>query len=403
MHLLLSRYSRSSVPATGHVPPAKPATLLCVANFPANTGFAWNFIESLYAGVAGRLAPDGVRTLVCYPEIREPPESLKTSPAGAIEHDFQLDSLSGIRAALRLIREENVRTLYLTDRPAWSPVYPLLRGAGVSRIVVHDHTSGRRTIPTGLKRPLKIASRRIPGTIADVTVAVSEYVGRRKREVDLLPPASIRVVPNSVPLGAPPPQSDLRTLFQIPSQRPIIVSASRATPEKGIDRLLLALDSLWGDLAGPKPVFVYMGDGPFLPHLKRLASELRPAGSVIFAGYREDAFGLLGTADIAVVPSIWEEAFGLAALEPMVWGVPVIASRIGGLPEVIADGATGLLVPPGDVDALARALQHLLEDPAARRILGKQAAEHAKGFDLETEIRALTGILRHPSSKATHP
>ena len=122
--------------------------LLCVSNYPANTGYAWDFIESWYARMADQLAVEGVRTLVAYPRIEAPPRTLDGSSATAVELDAGFRTLRSVRDTIRLMRDEKVRVLYLTDCPAWSTRYALLRGGGgAGYIVVHDHASGDRSIP----------------------------------------------------------------------------------------------------------------------------------------------------------------------------------------------------------------------------------------------------------------
>jgi hypothetical protein len=108
-------------------------SLLCFANFCSNTGYAWDFIESLYARVADHLAESGIRTFVAYPEINEPPKSLDGSVAKPVELALSLDGRRSLQPVIEFIRRENVRVLYLTDQPAWSWAYLRLRWAGVRR------------------------------------------------------------------------------------------------------------------------------------------------------------------------------------------------------------------------------------------------------------------------------
>lgn len=382
----------------------RPDSLLCVANFPSNTGYAWNFIEGLYAGVADRLATGGTRTWVAYPYVGAPPESLRGSAATPVELDVRLDSAPAMRALLSFIRRESVRTIYLTDRPAWHPGYALLRLAGVRRIVVHDHTSGERTRPAGAKRMLKRLSRRLPWMTADVVVGVSDFVVRRKLEVDLIPPGRVRRIWNSLVIPAPTPDAGqrLRETFDLSADRPVVCCACRAAREKGVQDLILAFDQVlasWPSSA-PRPALVYMGDGPYLSTLRELRAELDSRADIVFAGYRADATELLAGADLCVVPSIWQEAFGLAVLEPMARGVPVIATTVGGIPEVALHEETGLLVPPGDVEAIAAAMERLLGSPGLRRTLGESGRRRAIAhFSLDDEIDALTELLQ-PGSPA---
>lgn len=370
--------------------------LLCVVNYPANTGYAWDFIESVYADVADALAGRGIETLIAYPALDGTPPGLRGRSARALQLDVRLSG-SGLFTLLRFIRAENVRALYLSDRPAWHPAYALLHALGVRTILSQDHTSGERTRPQGLKRALKLASRRVRWMLADDIVAVSDFVARRKREVDLVPSNRIHRIYNSLPpwdSGEEIPA--LRGELGIAPERPVVACACRASPEKGVPVLMSAFERLLRDWPGrrPRPALVYFGDGPDAPRLQALRDRSPVGGDIALAGYRSDARVLVGQADVAVVPSTWGEAFGLAALEPMSHGVPVVASRVGGLPEVVLDGETGVLVPPGDADALASALRSLLLDEGRRRYLGAAGRVRAqRAFDRETQVEDLIALL----------
>jgi len=125
--------------------------LLCVANFPANTGFAWTFIEGLFAGLAGALHDSGVSTWVAYPEVSSYPETLRASPAEPIQLRVAFEEPASLYRLARAVRLLRVSTLYLCDRPTWHPGYGLLRLCGVRTIIVHDHTSGAYSAPSGLR------------------------------------------------------------------------------------------------------------------------------------------------------------------------------------------------------------------------------------------------------------
>ncbi len=373
------------------------ASLLCISNYPANTGFAWNFIEELYADLADRLAAGGVRTWVGYPAMAESPRPLNGSAARPVELGFDLTSWKGIRSAMRFISRERVRVIYLSDRDPWHPAYPLLRLAGLRRLIVQDHTSGARTRPRGIWRSAKWLSRRFPGFVADEVIAVSDYVARRKLEVDLIPPDRVRRVWNSVRPAAPQPDARrrLHDRFGIADGRPIVMCTCRAAPEKGVDHLLRAFDDMPRQAGAARPVLVYLGDGPMLPELGALRAGLRFADDVILGGYCADAPDLVAGAELCVVPSTWEEAFGLAALEPMRHGVAVIASRTGGIPEIVRHDETGLLVPPGDEAALRDAIVQLLSDPIKRQRLGASGRHVAAiEFSRSTAVDQLVTLMR---------
>lgn len=367
--------------------------LLCVANFATNTGYAWDFIEGLYAAVADDVAQFGIRTWVAYPTIGEPPASLSGSAAIPLALCFDLDSPGGLRRVLRTVREHHIRVIYLSDRPAWHPAYALLRWAGVRTIIVHDHTSGERTAPRGFKRALKALSRRFRPALADTVLTVSRYVRDRKETVDLIPPERLHIMFNSVTIPDQIERDALREMFAVQG-RPIIACACRAAEYKGVQYLLQAFDLVAPRMPVP-PVLIYFGDGPYRHVLTEMVATMAYGNDVTLAGYVPEAATLLAGADVCVVPSIWGEAFGLAALEPGARGVPVIASNVGGIPEIIIDGVNGLLVPPGDPAALADAIERLMVDADLRRRLGTNARRRAaESFSRAEQIAQLRSLFR---------
>jgi glycosyltransferase involved in cell wall biosynthesis len=371
--------------------------LLCVANFPANTGYAWDFIEGLYRSVAERLSAAGITTWVAYPHIGGPPATLEGSAARAVELDVGFDTPARLHAVLNFVRRHGIRVVYMADRAAWSPAYALLRLAGVRWIVVHDHTSGERTVPTGLRRLVKRHRHGLPGTLADRIVAVSDFVARRKVQVDQVPADRVVRIWNSIPVAAAESHARdrLRRFLGIGEDDSVVATACRATPEKGVAHLLRAFDRCCDASAqAQQPTLVYFGDGPEFEALKALRDSLPAASRIRLVGYREDAAALMAGADVCVVPSVWQEAFGLAALEPMTHALPVIASRAGGIPEIVVDRQTGILVDPGDEAGLTVALTRLLADPAERRRLGANGMQRAQEFfSPETTIRELLSVI----------
>jgi glycosyltransferase involved in cell wall biosynthesis len=384
----------------GHNLAGSRGNLLCVANFPANTGFAWDFIESLYARIADHFSAVGIRTWVAYPAIRSSPKTLKNSAAQAVHLSFQLNSVRNIRVLLRFVRRARIRVLYLTDQPMWHPLYPALRLAGVRRIIVHGHTSGERDVPRGFRRLAKRLSRRVPGMLADDVIGVSDYVVKRTLEVALVPANRVKRVWNStpVPVCDPDARARLHASFDVPSERPIIICACRATPEKGVMYLFRAFDRVIqsASFGSGRPVLVYLGDGPSMPELRELYEELSSKDDIIIGGYRDNVRQLLQGADICVVPSVWQDALPLSALEPMAHGIPVIASRVGGIPEMVVHGETGLLVSPGSVVQLEQAIHTLLIDAEERRRLGDNGRLRAKThFSVEAQLQQLISIVEN--------
>ncbi|RME45919.1 MAG: glycosyltransferase family 1 protein, partial [Chloroflexi bacterium] len=142
----------------------------------------------------------------------------------------------------------------------------------------------------------------------------------------------------------------------------------------------------------PATRFVIVGDDAlssdkdFLPFLRGLVLELGLSSHVLFAGYREDIPRVMASLDIITVPS-WAEPFGRVAVEALASRRPVVATKAGGIPEIVEDGVTGLLVPPKDPEALAQALLRLCRDPDLRARMGRLGPATARRFDVTEHAR----------------
>jgi D-inositol-3-phosphate glycosyltransferase len=200
-------------------------------------------------------------------------------------------------------------------------------------------------------------------------------------------PGRVTVIPCGVDveLFRPRPQAAARARLGLTAEH-VLLFVGRLTPIKGLETLLRALAALRSDgLAAARLTLLVVGgtkgDSPDGAHLHRLAQDLGLCAWVDFRGPQpqEALPDYYAAADLCLMPSRYE-SFGVVALEAMASGVPVIASRAGGLAVTVQDGATGRLVPEGDVAALARAVAGLLGDEAGRRALGTRAVEWARRF-----------------------
>jgi glycosyltransferase involved in cell wall biosynthesis len=233
---------------------------------------------------------------------------------------------------------------------------------------------------------------------SDCVVAVSDFVAQRQLRIGLVPPNRVVRIYNSVTIPEstqPEQRAALKRELGIAEDRPLIACACRATPEKGVAHLLKAFDIAARKLLEKtRPALVYIGEGPFLPKLRHLRETLSSQNDIFLVGYKPDAASLLEGADICVVPSVWQEAFGLAVAEPMARGKAVIASRVGAIPELIENGISGLLVEPGDEQSLSSALVNLLENPDRASALGKGAKLRiASMFTLEKKLASLLPLI----------
>jgi glycosyltransferase involved in cell wall biosynthesis len=177
----------------------------------------------------------------------------------------------------------------------------------------------------------------------------------------------------------------VRAEFRLPPDTPLILSVGRLHPQKRYD-LLVEAAARWRELT-PAPVVVVAGSGPSYMSLAQRASERRAPFYLL--GRRGDVPDLLAGADLAVVTSDWE-ARQLFAQEALTCGVPLITTAVGGLPGLVGDAA--LLIPPGDVDALDKAVRRMLADPALRAGYAAQGPVQAGTWPTESDTVAAVRV-----------
>ncbi|MCA9323143.1 MAG: N-acetyl-alpha-D-glucosaminyl L-malate synthase BshA [Planctomycetes bacterium] len=215
---------------------------------------------------------------------------------------------------------------------------------------------------------------------AEGVTAVSSWLEIETRRI-FETSRGIDVIPNFVDLTRfdtrPCPEA---SALHGQDSEPLLIHVSNFRPVKRVLDLVRAV----AILSSTTPVQVLMvGDGPDRATAESLARSLGVAERFRFLGSQEMVEKILPCADLFVLPSLYE-SFGLAALEAMACGVPVVASHAGGLPEVIVEGETGALAPPADPVALARVIQRLLADRPALKAMGKAARRLAEQkFSLE--------------------
>ncbi len=219
------------------------------------------------------------------------------------------------------------------------------------------------------------------------TIAVSYALGTRLVEDAGFDEARVSVVHNGVDAAAIAAEvaatdgAALREKHSIPADAVVLGTVGRLVADKGVDVLLRAVAAL--DSRYPALHCVIVGDGPDEARLRAVASEHGLAHRVTFAGFAEDPYPWLAAFDIFVMPTLLE-AFGMAALEAMAAGLPVVASNVGGLPEVITDNSDGLLFEPGNVSSLCDTLGWMLSEPALdARLRAQAAATVRERFTLE--------------------
>ncbi|MGH2933913.1 MAG: glycosyltransferase family 4 protein [Gaiellaceae bacterium] len=198
-----------------------------------------------------------------------------------------------------------------------------------------------------------------------------------------VPADRVTVLPNPYPpLPELPPREELRARFGMDG--PTLAFAGRLGPQKSLDVALAAIDAVDG------VTFVVAGDGGERDRLEALAGP-----RVRFLGPlpRERVLELFRAADASLLSSSWEN-FPHAVVEALAVGTPVLATRVGGVAEVVRDGENGLLVEPGDADALAAIVRRYFADDALRGRLRSAATESVRGYDRETIFGRLERVLQ---------
>ena len=206
--------------------------------------------------------------------------------------------------------------------------------------------------------------------------------------------AKIAVIRNGVDLSRfddPPPPAALRHELGIADEAPLVGVVSRLTRLKGLEHFLEAAALVKAQV--PAARFLIAGetspmDRDYLGELQQYAERCGVGGDVIFTGLRSDVPAVLSSLTVSVMPSL-NEALSNVVLESMAAGAPTVATRVGGTPEAIVDGLTGVLVPPANSSALADAIVHLLKDRDLAAHLGRAArARIADHFSVRRMVRS---------------
>ena len=206
----------------------------------------------------------------------------------------------------------------------------------------------------------------------------------------------LQIVPNAMaaaPLVAEDVVSALRDRLALPAGARVILSVGRFSPEKGHADLLAAVRLLLRDHPQLAIRLILVGDGIERSSLERaVAAAPDLASSVIFAGYSSNVWPYYSLADVFALPS-HSEGSPNALLEAMAAGVPIVACKVGGVPETVEDGSSALLVPPAKPAAMANALARILEDPALAKRLAANASERlVRRFSPESRYQALLQV-----------
>lgn len=291
-------------------------------------------------------------------------------------------------ALLRRLRP----TIVHTRNWAALDAIPAARLAGV-RVLVHGEHGREASDPDGRNRR-RNRIRRLLAPLVNQFVAVSRDLERWLVEEVRLPARKVTTIVNGVDLSrfGQGDRRVARARLGLPADATVVGTVGRLDPVKDHAGLLRAFAGLTA--AHPDALLVIAGDGPCREELTRLTGALGLGERVRLLGDRRDVPGVLSALDLFVLPSI-AEGMSNTILEAMASGLPVVATRVGGNPELVEEHVTGRLVPSRDPGALADAVAVYLDDPHVRAVQGKAARQRAtERFGLERMCEGYVDLYR---------
>jgi glycosyltransferase involved in cell wall biosynthesis len=291
----------------------------------------------------------------------------------------------------RLLRQERVDVIHahMFGSNAWGTVIGRL--ARVPVIVAHEHTWSFEG------RPLRrLVDREVIGRGSSAFIAVSRDDQRKMIEIEGVNPKKILHVPNGIAAPPPPSGADVRAELGIPAEARVIGTVSVLRPQKALDVFVRASARLLRER--PDLYVLLAGDGPLRGELTALVESLGVQDRLLMLGYRSDASDVIAALEVAVSSSAYEGS-PLAVMEYMESARPIVATRVGGVPDLIEDGVNGLLVDAADEAGLAAAIGRMLADPEAARRMGEAARERRRReFTVDLMVRRFEALYERLSN-----
>ncbi|MBA3382638.1 MAG: glycosyltransferase, partial [Actinobacteria bacterium] len=294
-----------------------------------------------------------------------------------------LHDARSVHRVAELIRSERPHILHTHTAKAGAIARAAALLAGDARPPVVLHTFHGHVLKGYFDAGRTALFRHVERTLAracDVLVAVSPEVRDELVELGVAPREKFVVIRLGIPLeerlGDPTADADYRRLYGIPRDAFVVGWVGRMTGVKdtsAVVEIVRAVREL-----GVNAVLCMVGDGPDRERLERLAHELGIARHCYFVGYQSDVAGYYRLFDVFLLPSV-NEGTPVSAIESLASGTPVVANRVGGVPDVVRDGMDGFLVEAGDTDAAAASLAKLAADPELRARLGASGRARVLG------------------------
>lgn len=280
-------------------------------------------------------------------------------------------NLLGFLDLLRLLRRERFDVVHAHSSIAGVLARVAARLAGTRLVVFTLHGYATLDFDRSPLRPLYWAIEKVADRCTDGYAAICRYVKDTWVARGLVTADRVAVIYNGVDQDRFPPVADSRGARQalgLPSDGPLIGTVGLHEVQKGTRYLIEAMATIVREV--PECHLVLIGDGPLRQDLEALAQRLGIRESVHFLGWRNEAAQLMGLFDVFCLPSL-QEGFSIALLEAMVQARPIVATGVAGNPEAVLHRETGLIVPPGNPEALASAILSYLREPALGERLGR--------------------------------
>lgn len=401
---------RSPRPVAAPAPAATPAPARVPVPVPEHRVRVVHFVSSFFIGGTERQAvatANGLDTthfdvrMAAFDEGPLKAELDVPCQTFELQSLYRPSTLTQMIAFARSLRRQEIDVVHATGFYPNVFAVPAARLAGVPAVVASIRDLG------DMWEPRHRRVQRLVCRLADRVVANAEAVSRRLVD-EGYEPSRIVVIPNGVRCDGHATESGRRPLreeFGIPDEAPVAGVVARLTPIKGVEYFIEAAERLRSRV--PEAYFVIVGgtqgseaDNPD-NHEQRLRRRVAQRGlddRVLFTGFRRDVPDVLRELTVSVMPSL-SEGLSNVILESMAAALPVVATRVGGNPELVEDGVTGYLVPPRDPGELAGALGRLLADERLARELGRRGRRRAvREFSMEVLVRRTGNLYRELST-----
>lgn len=351
-------------------------------------------VEAYARELSVQLGERGWLSVLCF--LKEPPEpvrrylELPNVRIEVIEDSWRM-RWRAVTSMRRILRKHRPETLHLHFTGFIGPYPWLAKLCSVKQVFFTDHSSQPEGHVIQRAAFWKRSLARLVNLPMTRVITVSDYGYRCVAGRGLVPLDRIDMVYNSAELSRASNSrvsaAQFRTKHSIPENRTLVTQVSWIIPEKGIADLLAAARLVISQ--NPSVHFAFVGEGRRRERYIRQATELGLEDHVTWTGQVDDpmAEGVYAAADVVCQASRWEEVFGYVIAEAMSCSKPLVATRVGGIPELVEDGKSGFLVNRGDVRALADRILELAADRELREQMGRAGRRAAEAkFDLERNV-----------------